>query len=352
MTFVSRHQVFAAGFRAIAATRADRWLAPVARGCGAILTFHHVRPATPRAFAPNRLLEITPEFLDLALRRIRALGFEIVGLDSLTDRLGRGREAPPFVVLTFDDGYRDNVEHAAPVLRRHSAPWTLFVATDYAEGRGRLWWLELEEAIARSERLSVTLDGKPVDLPCGTAAEKQAAFETVYWCLRRGPEDVLRATIATLADAAGLDTRRLTQDLCLGWDELRTLARDTTVTFGAHTVTHPMLRKHDEAMARREIVESKREIEQRLGRSVRHLSYPVGDATSAGPREFKLAREAGFATAVTTRPGHLFPVHSGHLHALPRVSVNGLFQTESALTSLLSGVPFWLLGRGRRLDVA
>ena len=85
--------------------------------------------------------------------------------------------------------------------------------------------------------------------------------------------------------------------------------------------------------ARREIADSKAIVEAKLGRPVRHLAYPVGDPTSAGPREFRLAREAGFATAVTTRPGHVFPAHAQHLHALPRIS-NGLFQSEAALKSL------------------
>ena len=66
----------------------------------------------------------------------------------------------------------------------------------------------------------------------------------------------------------------------------------------------------------------------------------------------KIAKKLGFVTAVTTRPGHLFPDHAGHLHALPRISINGLHQTEAALASLLSGVPFLAWNRGRRLDVA
>ena len=64
-------------------------------------------------------------------------------------------------------------------------------------------------------------------------------------------------------------------------------------------------------------------LEARLGIEVRDFAYPVGDRTSAGPREFDLARELGFATAVTTRPGMLFPEHARRLTALPRVSVNG-----------------------------
>jgi peptidoglycan/xylan/chitin deacetylase (PgdA/CDA1 family) len=347
----SRHDLFAAGFRAIAASGADRWLGPVARGAGVILTFHHVRPVAFGEFAPNRLLEITPDFLDLTLRTIKTKGFDLVPLDEVPARIGR-KDGPPFAVLTFDDGYRDNVEHAAPILRHHRAPWTLFVTTDFADGRGRLWWLELEAAIARLDRVRVGFDGEALDLPSRTAAEKQRAFAAVYWRLRAGPEDALREQIGRLAESAGVDSAKLVRSLCLGWDEIAVLARDPAVTIGAHTLTHPMLAKHGEEMARREMAESKAILEQRLGRTVRHLAYPVGDPTSAGPREFRLAREAGFVTAVTTRPGHVFPVHAAHLHALPRVSVNGLFQSEAALASLLSGVPFLAFNRGRKLNVS
>jgi peptidoglycan/xylan/chitin deacetylase (PgdA/CDA1 family) len=349
---VSRHRFFAAGFRAIAATGADHWLGPAVRGCGVILTFHHVRPSQPRAFAPNQILEITPDFLHVTLRTVRKEGFDIISLDEVPLRLRRGRGPRPFAVLTFDDGYRDNLEHAAPILRRHGAPWTLFVAADFAEGRGRLWWIELEKAIARHDRVSLALNGEKIELPSRTTAEKQAAFDVLYWRLRAAPEEVLRQKIGTLARAAGVDPAGLVRNLCLGWDELETLGRDPDVTFGAHTLTHPMLAKHDERTVRHEMAESKRIIEQRLGRAVRHFAYPVGDAASAGPREFRLAQEAGFATALATRPGHVFPAHAGHLHALPRVSVNGLFQTETALASLLSGVPFLFFNRGRRLNVA
>jgi peptidoglycan/xylan/chitin deacetylase (PgdA/CDA1 family) len=342
-----KHRLFSAGFKAIAATRADRWLRPFAQGAGVILTFHHVRPWRERAFAPNRLLEITPEFLDRTLRALRQRGFDIVPLDEVPARLAAGQGRAPFAALSFDDGYRDNVEHALPVLRCHGAPWTLFATTDFAEGRGRLWWLELEEAIARLDHVRLSVEGGMVDMPSRSPEEKAVAFETVYRMLRAGPEEGLRAATALLAEEAGVDPCALCRGLCLAFDELAALAREPGVTIGAHTVTHPMLAKHDEATARREIVDGKRLLEERLGMPVRHLAFPVGDRGSAGRREFELAAEAGFTTAVTTRPGHLFAAHRDRLHALPRVSANGLFQTDAALSALLSGVPFLAWNRGR-----
>lgn len=352
----TRHRLFDAAFRAIAATGADRWLAPLARGRGVILTFHHVHPDPPAAYAPNRLLTITPTFLERVLIAARARGFTPIGLDAVPGRLAGGSGEGPFVAFTFDDGYRDAVEHAAPVLRRHDVPWTLFVTSDFADGRGRLWWIELERAIARLDRVRLGRDllgeGADLDCPAADASEKSAAFEAVYRRLRAGSEERLLAAIARLCGEAGFEVGRIAETLCLSWRELGALAADPAVTIGAHTVSHPMLAKHDAARARFEIAAGRERIAQRLGRPVRHLSYPVGDPTSAGPRDFALARELGFATAVTTRPGHLFPGHAGHCHALPRVSINGCHQTEAALAALLSGVPFLAWNRGRRLSVA
>ncbi|GLS42489.1 polysaccharide deacetylase family protein [Methylobacterium brachythecii] len=350
----NRHRLFKAAFSAVSLVGADRWLAPAARGRGLILTFHHVRPEAPAAYAPNGLLAITPDFLDHTLTLLRARGFALIGLDDVPERLSGPAADAPFAVLTFDDGYRDNVAFAAPVLARHRAPWTLFVASDFAEGRGRLWWIELERAIGGLERVRLSPDetgGLSLDLPARDAAEKSAAFDAVYRALRSAPEDRLLATIAALCERAGFAPGRVAEELCLSWDELRVLAADPAVTIGAHTISHPMLAKHDEAFALREIAESRARIASRLGREIRHLSFPVGDPTSAGPREFAIARELGFSTAVTTRPGHLFAGHAGHLHALPRVSINGLHQTDAALASLISGVPFLAWNRGRRVNV-
>ena len=93
----------------------------------------------------------------------------------------------------------------------------------------------------------------------------------------------------------------------MGWDELATLAADPLVTIGAHTVNHPILTKLDDKAVRAELGSSRDVIEAALGVRPAHLAYPVGDRTAAGPREFRIAAELGFKTAVTTRPGVVFP---------------------------------------------
>ncbi len=346
-----KHRICAGGFQAIAALGADRWLRPLTQGRGVILMLHRVRPRRNAAFAPNGGLEITPDFLECVLDELRVQGYEIVAIDVVPSRLASPAGSQPFAVLTFDDGYRDNVEYALPVLRRHNAPWCLLVTAEFADGAGRLWWLELEQAIRRLDRIVVHAE-RPLEVPAHTSYEKQAAFRAIEKFVRAGPEQRLRAVMVDIARQAEIDPGQLVRDACLDWEELRGLASEPGLTIGAHTISHPILRKHDATTAMREIFGCKTILQRQLGRPVRHFAYPFGDRSAASAREFRLAREAGFATAVTSRPGHVFAGHVDGLHALPRVSINGLFQYRTAVRGLLSGVPFlaWNGGRFRSVE--
>lgn len=347
-----KQQAIGAGFALFRATGAHRLAARITRGLGAILMFHHVRPWQGPSFAPNRLLEITPEFLAQTIETLRREGFDIVSLDEGLARLKSGGSDAPFAVLTFDDGYRDNLVHALPVLRAHRAPFTLYVTTGFADGTARLWWLELEQAVRGLPHIEIALGGTNYIFECRTAQEKVDSFNRLYWLLRVQPEEEMLSSIAYLAEKADIDSTSLTRHLCMTWDEIQEIAADPLCAIGVHTLTHSMLAHRRIDFARHELFESRRIIETRLGRSASHLAWPVGDPASAGPREFALARDLGFSSAVTTRPGMLFQAHSQHMTALPRLSVNGHWQDTRYLEVLLTGAPFALWNKGRKLNVA
>ena len=165
-------------------------------------------------------------------------------------------------------------------------------------------------------------------------------------------EDELRHVVRDLSASYHVDIASFCDELCMNWSELGELADDPLVTIGAHTVNHVMLAKVPEKAARSEMVMSRSVIEASLGMRPDHLSYPVGDPTSAGPREFRIAAELGFKTAVTTRPGVLFPEHAQHLMALPRVSLNGEYQQLRYVRVLLSGAATAVWNGFRRVDAA
>jgi peptidoglycan/xylan/chitin deacetylase (PgdA/CDA1 family) len=326
---------------------------PFLSGVGCILTFHRVRPSGPEPFQPNRLLEITPDFLGDVIESVRSAGSEIVSLDEVERRLKAGDFSRHFVALTFDDGYRDNLEHAYPVLKEKAAPFTIFVPSAFADGSGHLWWVELERAIAGLDRASVEIDGELRTFDCATPAAKEATFDELYWWMREMQDEArLRAAARHLACQAGIDADGICPELCMGWEELAGLAACPLVTIGAHTENHLMLKKASARTVAREMRVGVDRIEAMLGFRPRHFSFPVGDASSAGPREFAIAAASGFATAVTTRPGVLFEEHGEHLTALPRISVNGSFQRLRYLDVLLSGAATALKNGFRRVDAA
>ena len=341
------------GLEALYFSGSHHWLRPLVGGVGSILTLHHVRPPRADAFQPNRLLEVTPQFLEAVIRRIRRSGTEIVSLDEMHRRLVEGDFRRRFVCLTFDDGYRDNLRFAYPILKAHQVPFGIYIPTSFPDRVGELWWLVLEAVIAKYDRIGLVIDDQDRRFDCATAQDKQELFEALYWWLRKLPTEAdMRRAVRDLAARYQVDVKAFCEDLCMTWSELDELASDPLVTVGAHTVNHVRLTKVPDEEARTEMAMSASVIEAALGKRPAHLSYPVGDPTSAGPREFAIARELGFKTAVTTRPGMLFPEHRGHLTALPRVSLNGEFQQRRYVRVLLSGAATALWNGFRRVDAA
>jgi peptidoglycan/xylan/chitin deacetylase (PgdA/CDA1 family) len=315
-------------------------LSPLTRGAGVIFMLHRVRPAGPQGFGPNRFLEIQPEFLEETINIVVRQGFDVISLDDMHARLGEGDFDRPFACFTFDDGYKDNKEYAYPVFRRHGLPFAIYVPSDFPQGDGDLWWIKLEKVIAAIPALEVNIDGRWQRFGLETVDQKERAFDRIYWWLRSLPEFEARLFVSELARMHGIDVSNLCSDLIMSWDEIRELAEDPLVTIGAHTRRHLALAKLKLGEATLEIGEGVARLESELGRRIDHFSYPYGDETSAGEREFKLARELGFKTAVTTRKGLLHPRHSNALTALPRTSLNGDFQHSSYVKVLLSGAPF------------
>jgi peptidoglycan/xylan/chitin deacetylase (PgdA/CDA1 family) len=348
-----KQAVLRTGFEALYFTGAHRALQPLLGGVGAILTLHHVRPARADPFQPNRLLEVAPQFLDAVLTDLRRAQVDIVTLDEMHRRLVECDFRRRFVCLTFDDGYRDNLHHALPVLRKHAAPFTLYIPTSFPDRLGELWWLALERVIARQTRVALVMEGEDRRYDCESTEAKYELFELIYWWLRGlDDEDDLRRAVRELSARYHVDDKALCDELCMTWTEIEEVAADPLATIGAHTVNHVMLRKASDDAVRREMQNSAAVIEAALGERPRHFSYPVGDRTSAGPREFRIAAELGFKTAVTTRPGVLFPEHAQHVTALPRLSLNGEYQQPRYAKVLMSGAATAMWNRFRRVDAA
>lgn len=349
-----RMTVYHAGMRLLRAAGVTRLPGLSRRGLGAILTLHHVGPMETDPFDPNRGLTVTPEFLDAALAWLRSEGFRFVSLAELHERIVSGRTEPdaPVIALTLDDGYRDNRDLALPVFARHGAPFTVFVTTGFSERREILWWEVLARVLRRAATIRFDFGAGPETIALPDLAARTHAWTRIRTWVSNTDQVRARQQVAALAEAHGFDALALTGALTLDRDELAAFAQHPLVTIGAHTLTHPMLSTLPRDAALAEMRGSADTLADWLGARPRFLAFPYGFRSAAGPREFALAAEAGFDLAVTTRPGMVFSRHRDHRTALPRVSLNGEFQTLADLAVLMSGAPFVLMNRFRLLDVA
>jgi peptidoglycan/xylan/chitin deacetylase (PgdA/CDA1 family) len=329
-------------------------LRPLIGGVGAILTLHHVRPARKDAFQPNRLLEVTPRFLETLLRRFKRRRVDVITLDEMHRRLVENDFKRRFVCITFDDGYKDLMRFAHPLLKKYEMPYALYIPTSFPDRLGELWWLALEAVIAQNQRIGMVINGEHQYFDARSLREKRELYDAVYGYLRSmKSEEEVRRTVRDLCATYRVDIPEICRELCMDWQEIAQLAEDPLVTIGAHTVNHMMLKKVvSEDTVRAEMEMSRSVLEAALGKRPAHLAYPVGDPTSAGPREFRIAAELGFKTAVTTRPGVLFKAHADHLTALPRISLNGEYQAQRYVKVLMSGAGTAMWNGFRQVNAA
>jgi peptidoglycan/xylan/chitin deacetylase (PgdA/CDA1 family) len=208
------------------------------------------------------------------------------------------------VVFTVDDGYFDFTELGAPVFAAFDAPVTVFATTGFLDGTYWHWWDRIEHVIrnTRSAALSVPLNGTVMALQLGSeACRTQVATQIAVECTTL-PEWTRTEFITSLAVAADVDipARPPASYAPMTWEEARRLEKQG-VSFGPHTVTHPILPRTTHADAAWQIRESWDVLQQRVAKAVPILAYPNGDH---GRRDVELVAHAGLAGAVTTEPAY------------------------------------------------
>ncbi|HEY8381874.1 MAG TPA: polysaccharide deacetylase family protein [Microvirga sp.] len=251
----------------------------------------------------------SPELLRQALAFLRRHGFTFAPLGDVLATLAAGEEPrPDTVVFTIDDGYADFAEVAGPIFAEFDCPATVFLVTGFLDGQLWLWWDQVEYAIERSPRQNpaIRLDAMPFAATLRTPQDRRHAIDHLTEALKHVDDARKHEFIAELA-------RQLEVALPAGcpplyapmtWDQVRRAARQG-VSFGPHTVTHPILSQCSDEAARWEIAQSTARLRQETDAMVPVFCYPNGTPWSFSAREEQAVREAGLGGAVTTLPRHV-----------------------------------------------
>ncbi len=290
-----RRQVLRLAQGALVRSRAIDRLPP--RGGATVLMYHSVAPPHLARFMEGHLP------VDEFERHMAFLASErhVIGISELSALLAAGEEPPPgTVVITFDDGYRDNLEVAAPILARHGLPAVVYLATAYVDEGETQWADRLHTMVSTRTRHRCPRPpaepagelGAAVDLQDATAGAEVIGEWHRHLMAASYPERA--RLLARLAEA--LEPAEQPPRLTLTWDEVRELATShPKIEIGVHTANHIDLAAADEATIGDELVTSINAVEKAIGIRPRHQSFPYGRVSAEARR---LMGEAGLDTAM------------------------------------------------------
>lgn len=300
---------------------------------GLIFCFHRVMELAEEGelFGASRLSNTITQ-LEQAIQFFKQKGFAFVSMDEVHANLGKSG-SKKFVAFTFDDGYRDNYTNLLPFMEAAGVPFIVYVATNLIEKKFAHWWYEAEEIISCNEQLVLPIGS----LNCQTKSEKLTAFNQVRsWLIESESQTALINKLQQLREQKNKPIPTFNRD-AMSWEQVAAISNSKTGSIGAHTVNHLALARLSAGDVEWEMSESKRILEQQLGKTVDHFAYPYGTPFECYHREYEMAAQVGYKTAVTLRPGGLFKQAASKPMALPRVFISNQ-NTAERLREIENGI--------------
>jgi len=262
---------------------------------------------------------VKPEIFEKQIRFLNRF-YKIVDLGDLKNVASHQPFGKDIVVITFDDGYRDNYIHAFPILKKYHIPATIFLTTGYINTHRLLWYDQLAWILYKTE----STPDRAALVKSGLAPEIVTEVERFFNAGSSAHISILRSLVAKLKVlsaknkketldrlAKALNIRKTADNgerAMLSWEEIREMSTHG-ISFGCHTVSHPVLSAIPLQEARKEIIESKKMIEKQLSKPVKTFAYPFGKEIDYSKEVVKLIADEGFEYSCTATPGfERFPI--------------------------------------------
>jgi peptidoglycan/xylan/chitin deacetylase (PgdA/CDA1 family) len=231
-----------------------------------------------------------------------ASDFAVLPLEDAVNRMSRNDLPEKAVAITLDDGYRDNFEHAFPILKSLSLPATVFLATAVI-GTGKILWHDRVFSAFRNTRQTLLQKfGGGGTYSLERLDQKLFAQRKVLQFLRSLRVEQRVHWIDRLVQELGVPETSGATDLMLNWEQVKVMSQGG-ISFGSHTVSHPILSKISKAEAMAELQQSKTAIEDRLSKTVKSFAYPSGRIEDYNAETIRALKECSYDCAVTVRFG-------------------------------------------------
>ncbi len=269
-----------------------------------------VRRNDIKILAYHKISDDLPNYLGLNTtiagfeKQIRYLKqhYNVISLSDAVDLIQSGEKlSEDVVVITFDDGYKDNYTNAFPIIKKYNIPVTIFLAAGLIGSKRNLWFGNITEMLTGTTKNSIDLEifglGK---YPIDRLKQKEKAIITIIKYAKKLRKEEIQSLIKCISEK--LEINYSESEQMLSWDEIIEMKKNG-VSFGTHTMTHTILTNISLKESEYEIVESKRLIEERLKAKVSFLSYPNGSAADFNKEIIKILKDNGFSCACTLVSG-------------------------------------------------
>jgi peptidoglycan/xylan/chitin deacetylase (PgdA/CDA1 family) len=278
-------------------------VAAKARKKGAAVLFYHsiMEDPAPHEQSLGEIIRSTKTFrqqMEMLAREYRP-----VSLDDVSGFARDQKDLPSrAVVVTFDDGYADNLEVAAPILNRLGIPSVVYVTVDCVERQLMPWPARLRYACLTTKKTQMNAPEGGV-WSLRTPEERTDSFNRSLEHCARLSGMTQETYVAAVERELEVDSRDISKGLMMTWDQMRQL-RKQGHTIGSHTMTHPNIAYVSDGEVETELGESKRKLEAELHERILHFAYP-GPALRPNwsQSSLRLSRELGYQTATTVEPG-------------------------------------------------
>ena len=270
-----------------------------------VLTYHRIAEPGQGVSLDDGVIDATPDQLDAQLATLKQ-HYTFVGADEVISWLHGGRLPANPLLLTFDDGYLECATVALPILRRHGARAIFFLPTSFLDERKMFWWDRISWLVGHAKTPRLTLD-YPRPMTLDLEVERAESITTLLDTVKRTRELDLPRFLAGLEAACGVALeaaaeKKLIDQVLMTWDQVKTLVA-AGMDVGSHTVTHRVLQTLAPEQLTRELVDSRRILEERTGTAVKTIAYPVGFKIGHDAALVDAVRAAGYLAGFTNATG-------------------------------------------------
>jgi len=280
---------------------------------GTIYMLHRCSPINRENLYWNEHMKVSPEFLRNFLKEQKKT-HDFISLDEVLE-LSHSRRKKKCIVMTFDDGYRDNYEYALPIFDELSIPFVVYVTNSFPDKTAFLWWYILEDILKVNKYIELA-DGRRFD--CKTKKKKEDAFLNLRQLVLNLDQENLVTEFNTMFGNYGIDISTYNDALCLSWDMIKEMSNNRWCTIAAHTINHKALNKLPKEQLDYEINQGKKELEEHIGKTVKHFAYPFGTFNEVSGREMEFVKKCGFNTVCYAFGGNFTRKNIGKPLELPR----------------------------------